>query len=183
VRSFRTTAGFALAVVAGALPVSGREPGGRGGATEPLAVVVYLGRLGNDWADAGWAPRTHSYGPARIDFSNNGGWMLEHVGPLPALGGLLFRIKAPPEFGDFLEVRLDSAEPVKFPSVRPGAAHRKDLGDGWAQVWIPMAELSPGGDPFDVIVLRAAQAVSSAPVLIDHVWLLRSRPPTPPRPR
>lgn len=172
----RAVAAAALVALAVA-PAGARELGPAPVPPEPLAVLVYDGRLGNDWTDAGWAPRILGDGAARVDFSYHGGWMIEHAGSLPAIGGLTFQVKALPDFGDFLEVRLDSAEPVKFPSVRVGRAHRRPLDNGWSEVWISMKELSPAGDPFDVIVFRAALAVATTPVLIDRIWLTRPRSP------
>jgi hypothetical protein len=152
------------------------ESGRRTRPQQQRFVLVYDGRFGNEWEDGGWAPRTFAAGPAAIDFSDYGGWIVSHAGVFEHVGGVVFRIKAPAEFGDFLEVRLDSAEPVRFPTVRPGPMHRRDLDDGWSEVWISMDELSPNGAPFDEIVFRAVRPVSPAPVLLDGIWLTRPMP-------
>ena len=130
--------------------------------TEP----VYDAGLRGKWNDQGWAPRDTVGQTARIDFSNNGGWMLINrvgVGPVSALS---FRVAAPAEYGDFLEVHLGSGgDEEGFVHVlvdkrfaKPGTGTAAK-GQKWLDVRIPMAELNPKGRFFDTLVLRAQKPV------------------------
>ena len=61
-----------------------------------------------------------------------GGLSLRRQQPLQGeYSGLAFRYKAPSEYGDFLEVRLDSADKTVFPRVRIGAQHVVNHQDDW----------------------------------------------------
>ncbi len=144
--------------------------------TPPVAPVpvepVFESGLAEGWKDYGWAPRQLATGgPAQLDLSRHGGWIVAHPGLTGRFGGLVFRLKAPAEYGDFLEVRVDSTGSRVFPRVRPGAEHRTEVGDGWVEVFIPMSELNPAGAPFDRVVLRAFRSVGDTPVLLDRIAL------------
>ncbi|MBI5547373.1 MAG: glycosyl hydrolase [Deltaproteobacteria bacterium] len=133
--------------------------------------AIYDSSLASDWKDYGWAPRKLGLGPASLDLSKYGGWIIARPGLKGRYGGLVFRFKAPSQTGDFLEVRLDTPGPTVFPRVKPGPQHRADLGGGWSEVFIPMAELNPQGQAFDRVVLRAYRALDGGPVQIDKVAL------------
>jgi hypothetical protein len=150
----------------------------------PIAETIYDGTLAPGWKDQGWAPHELGKGPASIDFSKQGGLVLAKplvVGPvkktdagapLPAavpFGGLLFRVKAPEGEAEFLEVRLDTGDATLFPRVKLRAEHKADVGDGWAEVYVPMEELNPESLPFDRLVFRAFRSVPSSRTLIDKV--------------
>ncbi len=154
-----------------------RAPGLRKEPAAPLVEPLYDGGLAKGWADFGWAPRELRAGvPARLDLSQKGGWILAR----PGYGGrplaLRFRFKAPPLFGDFLEVRLDSAGSAVFPRVRVAPRHRADLKDGWSEVWISLRELNPKGAVFDRVVLRAAEDVGSERVEVDGLGFTAGAP-------
>lgn len=153
-------------------------------ATAPVAPVpvetLFEGGLREGWKDYGWAPRQLATGgPAQLDLSRHGGWIVAHPGLSGRFGGLVFRLQAPADWGDFLEVRVDSTGSRVFPRVRPGAAHRTDVGSGWVEVFIPMAELNPAGAPFDRVVLRAFRSVGDTPVLLDRLALTQGDGRTP----
>jgi hypothetical protein len=146
-------------------------------AHRPIAETVYDGALASGWEDAGWSPRDVGHGPASIDFSREGGWMLSKHGLSGVFGGLVLRVKAPPGEAGFLELRLDSRNKTIFPRVRPRADQTADVGDGWSEIFVGIAELDPENAPFDRIVLRAFRDVPSVPpVLIDKVALVMAGP-------
>lgn len=138
-------------------------------ATRPIAETVYDGALKSGWEDSGWSPHDLGHGPASIDFSKQGGWMLTKPELKGKFGGLMFRVKAPVGEAEFLEVRLDSRTKTIFPRVMVRADQKADVGDGWEEVYIPITELDPKSDPFDRIVLRAFRDMSPDRVLIDKV--------------
>jgi hypothetical protein len=127
--------------------------------------------LAPGWNDYGWAPRKISGGPARLNFSSYGGWIIARPELRGAFGGLVFRVRAPSEYGDFLEVRVDSPREEVFPRVKPTAAHRRDLPDGWVEIWIPMEELNPQDARFDRIIIRAYRAIGPREIELDAIAL------------
>lgn len=133
--------------------------------------VVYDGAPGEGWSDYGWAPRELGKGPARLDMSSYGGWIIAHPGLTGRFGALTFHLSAPAAYGDFLEVRLASNRQDLFPRIRVGAQHRVPLADGWSQIVVPLRALNPDGLSFDRIVLRAAKEVGSERVSIDKIGL------------
>lgn len=133
-------------------------------------LVLDDGALGPGWKDLGWAKHTLAAGKsARVDFSGAGGWILAHAEIKPGFAGLLIRLRAPAGFGDFLDVALDSRGGRAFPRVRASAASRVDEPGGWTSLWIPMAALDPGLEPFDRLLLRAVAPVGESPVEIDRI--------------
>jgi hypothetical protein len=137
-----------------------------------LSEVAFAASLGPGWRDWGWAPRELAGGgPARLDLSHHGGWILARPNLSGRFGALAFRFRAPASFGDFLEARVDSGGPTVFPRIALGPAHRTDLEGGWSQVVIPMAELNPGRSAFDRIVIRAVRDVGRETVELDQIGL------------
>ncbi len=153
--------GQPLASSAGALP-----------ATRPIAESVYDGALKAGWEDSGWSPHEIGHGPASIDFSKRGGWMLTKPNLKGRFGGLVLHVKVPPGEAEFLEVRLDSRDKKIFPRVMVRADQKADLADGWEEVYVPIGELDPDDAPFDRIVLRAFRDMPSDRVLIDKIALV-----------
>jgi hypothetical protein len=153
--------GLELASSASALP-----------ATRPIAEHVYDGALAPGWEDSGWSPHELGHGPASIDFSKQGGWMLTKPELKGRFGGLVFRVKVPVGEAEFLEVRLDSRTKNIFPRIMVRADQKAEMADGWEEVYIPIAELDPKNDPFDRIVLRAFRDMPPERVLIDKVALV-----------
>jgi hypothetical protein len=156
--------------VAAAPPDAGAQP------LTPL-VTLFSGGFKADWENYGWADGDlKGPGPAKLDLSNRAGWIiasptLRDSGALRRrFGGVAFRYKAPPDFGDFLEVRL-SLQDSNYEGVKLTAAHLTALPDGWTQVLVPMRELNPHGQPFDRVRIRAHKKVASTPVLIDAIAL------------
>ena len=145
-------------------------------ANRPIAEVVYDGALASGWEDAGWSPHNLGHGPASVDFSHEGGWMLSKPSLAGQFGGLVLHVKAPVGEAEFLEVRLDSRQKTIFPRVKVRADQKADLGDGWSEVFITISELDPDSAPFDRIVLRAFRDIPSSRVLIDKVALVMAGP-------
>src|SRR5438046_1412617 len=104
--------------------------------------------LGSGWRDLGWAPRELPAGrPALLDFSDRAGWILARPGLMGSYGGVLVLYRAPAEFGDFLEVSLNSPRPGEFPRVPVGRLAQPGEG-GFTEILVPMSALDPRGLPF-----------------------------------
>jgi hypothetical protein len=132
---------------------------------------IYASGLKNAWEDWGWADRVISGpGPAKLDFSNYGGWILHHSSQASDFGALVFRMKAPPELGDFLEIKLTS-DVASFEPVSVNSRHVFPEANGWRQVVVPWYELNPYGQPFDGIRLRAYRSLTKNEVLLDSIAL------------
>ena len=104
----------------------------------------------------------------------------------PALCAIVFKMKAPKDFGDFLELRLESDSAGSFETVEITSAHQTPLHDGWVRVLVPMQQLNPYGQPFDRMRFRGKKRLSNEWVLMNEignqsragspspVWLLTS---------
>lgn len=141
-----------------------------------LAEPAYDGGFKPGWKDVGFSEReVKGPGPARVVMADLGSWVMEHEGPLRGTyGGLSLRYLAPGDFGEFLEVRLDSTEDsTTFPRVRVTARHMVAMDGQWTQLLIPTGELNPEGKPFNRIVLRAHKRVGRDWVELDRVGLTR----------
>ncbi len=150
-----------------------RAPGTRTAATPDAGEVIYAGGFKGTWEEHGWAPRRKlDSGAQALDLHGYYGWLLVNPKLTGMYGGLKFRFKAPPEFGDFLEVRVDSSKADLFPRIVIGPQHRSELGDGWSQVFVSMAELNPNLYAFNNVVLRARVALPPpATVELDELAL------------
>src|SRR5262249_17480982 len=137
-----------------------------------VADTLFDAGLQNQWQDYGWAPRELKSGPAKINFAKYGGWIIAKPGLKGRFGGITFRLKMPQGEGEFLEVRLDSAKSAIFPRIKVSPEHRVDLGDGWTEVFIPMAQLNPEGRTFDRVIFRAFREVPADWMLLDKVALV-----------
>jgi hypothetical protein len=136
----------------------------------PLIEVIYDSGLGAKWEDFGWAPRQLERGqPARIDFSDKGGWIIAKRNLAGSFGALQFHVLAPSAWGDFLEVRLDSSGADIFPRIKVGPGDRAELGGGWSEVAISLERLNPQRLAFDRVVFRAYKSVDSNPVSLDKM--------------
>jgi len=122
------------------------------------------------WEDHGWSDRDlRNPGPVKIRLGNNGGWVLHKKGLPVEYGGLTLRYRAPSDFGDFLEVRLDSEGETLFPRIRLSETYVTAREGGWVQVFVPMAELNPDKRPFTQLVLRAHKKVGNDWVELNQV--------------
>jgi hypothetical protein len=137
----------------------------------PIVEMIYDGALGKGWNDYGWAPRELGHGPARLDLSKYGGWIIAHPGLTGSYGALELRIAAPRSYGDFLEIRLESDQQNLYPKILVGDAQRTPMADGWSAIVLPFATLNPDDLPFDRVVLRAAKPIGSERVLVDRIGL------------
>ena len=90
------------------------------------------------------------------------------------------RSKAPKDFGEFLELKLESDGPGSFEAVEIGAAHLTPLPDGWVRVLVPMHLLNPYGQPFDRLRLRGKKRLSKEWVLLDGLGLTAPSKTGPP---
>ena len=133
---------------------------------------IFSGGLKNDWQDYGWTDREiKGPGPARLRFANWGGWIVANKNIPGTFGGVAFKMKAPKEFGEFLELRLESDNAGSFDPVEITSAHVTPLADGWVRVLVPMQQLNPYGQPFDRMRFRGKKRLSSEWVLLDAIGL------------
>jgi hypothetical protein len=156
-----------------------REKGTRVAPAPASVVSIYKGGLQGDWEDHGWGERgkRKAGDPERLDLSQYAGWILVNWKHEGLTGGLSFRVKAPPDWGDFFEVRLDSEKADVFPRVVVGPQHRRDLNNSWSEIFIGMNELNPQFAPFDHLVLRARVDLPKTPyVEVDDIALTEADP-------
>jgi hypothetical protein len=145
-----------------------------------ISETIYDGGLKNSWQASGSAPReSPTNGPARVRFSDNGEWILTKPGLTGDYDGFIFHLKAPAGEGEFLEVGVKSGDAGATHLIKISPDHRRDLGDGWAEVSIPMDQLDPDRSAFDRVVLRAFRPYSTDWVLVDKMGLTKRtvRPP------
>ncbi|MCU0693787.1 MAG: glycoside hydrolase family 44 protein, partial [Polyangiaceae bacterium] len=152
----------------------------QGPSSYEVGEVLFQAGLKNGWQDYGWCPRQLTTGgPAELRFPDWGGWIVARPGLQPgAWSALVFHIKTPAGFGDFLEVRVDSAEQNLFPRLSVTDAHRRALPNGWHEVLLPLTALNPEGLAFDRVVFRAHKRVGADPVLLDHIVFAKGSPLT-----
>jgi len=137
---------------------------------------IFSGGLKNAWEDWGWADRKISGpGPAELDFTNYGGWILHHDSQSGSFGALVFRMKAPKGAGEFLEVKL-SSDVASLDAIKVGPRYQFPGADGWTLVVIPWYELNPYNQPFDGIRFRAFRALSNARLQMDGIALTKPTP-------
>lgn len=142
-----------------------------------VAEPVYDGALKSGWQESGTAVRELAAGaPAKVRFSDSGQWVLAHAGLGGPYGGVLFRVKEPPGEGEFLGVRLGSADGHTFPTVKLKPDHCTDGGKGWTRVFVPMAELDPDGAAFDRVVFLPFRPFGGEWVLFDKIGLAGAAP-------
>lgn len=159
-------------------PLSRANEGRSAGAREESPpseqrVPIYSGGLKGKWQDWGWARRTlEKDQPAKLDLSEYGGWIVRSSEVPSGASAIAFRFKAPPDVGDFLEVRLGDSEERAFPTVKVAAPHRRSLDEGWEEVVVSMRELNPEALPFDRVVLRAHRRLRPEWVLVDDLALV-----------
>jgi hypothetical protein len=142
-----------------------------------VAEVVFDSGLGKGWEDWGWGPRDKGdSGALRVGFAGYGGVIFHHSELDSPYGALVFRFRAPQSFGDFLAVSLKYAREGEqsLPEVTVEPRHIVELDGGWSEVMVPLLALNPGRGPFDRIVIRAREMVSSDWVEIDKVVLTKA---------
>ncbi len=142
-----------------------------------IANVVYDGNLGDGWSDWGWGPHDLKQGaPARVSFDGFGGIILHHDELPSQFGGLSFRFRAPPGYGDFLQVSLQykQVDEEKLPLVPIEPRHIALLDGGWSEVLVPWAALDPDGSPFDRIQISARLSTPPGMVELDHIVLTKA---------
>jgi hypothetical protein len=144
-----------------------------------VAEAIFDAGLANKWQDWGWAPREiGGNGPAKVRFSDHGGWILAKPGLAGTYGGIIFRVKAPPGEPAFLELRVESGTTATFPRVRISQDYGADAGEGWTQVFVPMSALNPDANPFDRIVFWAFRPFPTDWVFLDGIALTSAGAPS-----
>jgi hypothetical protein len=148
-------------------------------ATPVVIEAIYDGGY-KDWGDWGWAKKEVSGpGPAKVNFSNWGGWILVHPDlPMRPFGSLVFRLRQPEGETDVLAVNVIG--PVGAgPEIRITSAnrvHRSGADAGWDDVQIPFEQLNPDGLTFDRVMIRAVKPTKDAWTLIDKIGITRPDP-------
>lgn len=155
-----------------------RPSGTRAVETPAIVEPIYEHGLKGQWQDHGWADHLPKRGEAEVlALSNYGGWILANPRLTGIYGGLVFRFRTSPTWGDFFQVRVDSDKADTFPRVMVGPEHRIDLESGWSEVFISMSELNPTLVPFNRVVIRAAKSISGqGEVEFDHLGLTQGDP-------
>ncbi|MFZ5446253.1 MAG: glycoside hydrolase family 44 protein [Myxococcota bacterium] len=149
-------------------------PGTRIIATPPVVSWLFKGDLQGGWQDHGWAPREPRKAgePMRLLMGSYGGWILANGGFKGTFGGLVFRARSTPRLSDYLQVKLDSELADVFPAVIVRPEHRRELEDGWTEIFISMSELNPQLQPFTYVRFHAFDKLPPpALVEIDQVGL------------
>jgi hypothetical protein len=168
---------LALTLLCSCHRIAGRPHGSRVQVEHAVLWPVFTSATGlaKGCSDDGGAPREVVGGkPAELDLSSYGRWIISMDPPALKLGGLVFLFQAPEEYGDFLEVRLDSTRDEIFPRVRVAPRHRVDLADGWSEVFIPFGELDPRSAAFDRLIFRAALPIGTTRVKLDSIGFTHS---------
>jgi hypothetical protein len=151
---------------------SGTNTGAPAAPSTTIAQEIFAGGLKNDWQDYGWTDReVQGPGPARLRFANWGGWIIANKNVPGTFGGLIFKMKAPKDFGEFLEIRAESDTAGDFEPVEITQAHITPLDGGWVRVLVPMSQLNPYGQPWDRLRLRGKKRLSNEWVLLDGLGL------------
>ncbi|MGA2447219.1 MAG: glycoside hydrolase family 44 protein [Polyangiaceae bacterium] len=155
-------------------------------ATTDAMETVYDGGLKGGWSDWGWAKReVTGPGPAKVDFANWGGWILQN-GTLARhdFGALVFRMKAPS--GDSEAVGVHLLGPGgEGPDIRLTADHFTRLSGvdaGWEEVRVKMSDLNPQSGPFDRIVIHGVRPCKDEWTLLDRIRLTAGEAGDPSRP-
>jgi hypothetical protein len=153
-------------------------------ATDVLAgaEVIFDGVPRGGWLESGSAVRDPGAGPASVHFGASSDWTLSHPGLSGTFGGVTFRVREPAGEAEFLAVQLASSDGRPFPVVKVSPDHRTELGDGWTQVVVPLAQLDPKELPFDRVVFRPFRAIGLDAVQFDHIGLTPASAPAAPHP-
>ena len=172
---------FCTVATLGCRSVTAEPSKGKAGATRPATFVVaeaiYDGALKPGWQDWGWGNHDLSSGPAKLNLSQYGGWILHHDALSTRFGALVFRLRASDSNPSFLEVRLANGNgDQSFPPVDMGPERARPLQDGWQEIYVPWSELNPSAAAFDRVTIRAKKSTSADAVLFDKVVLTRFDP-------
>ncbi len=174
-----TCLGFAAALFCPSRPAWSQADGGSrtGTAKKPgpakIVEPIYQGGRKGGWQDWGWSKHDdRPNGPARVDLSNWGGWILARPGLSGEYGALVFRYRAPAGHGDFLDLHVESGN-QKGPNVRftAGGPYVTPAGDGWMEANVPLSVLNPAGIGWDRIVFFVTKSVSKDWVEFDQLAL------------
>ncbi|MBX7096498.1 MAG: glycoside hydrolase family 44 protein [Myxococcaceae bacterium] len=128
---------------------------------------LYTGALKNGWLDFGWSPRELGKGPATVDLSEFGGWILGKQTSGTHFGGLRFKVSA--LYAEGVEVRLDGKS--KFPRVSLDQLTPISEVRGFREYFIPMAALNPKAVDFEQLVFQGKRKGAFKGVQLDDVGL------------
>ncbi|MBS1152674.1 MAG: glycosyl hydrolase, partial [Myxococcaceae bacterium] len=142
---------FALRGLFCVMLVACREPS-HAAESKPVAAevakvteLIYSGKLHNGWLDYGWSPREIDRGPAKVDLSNYGGWILGKPGKKQGYGGLRFKVRTVDAVD--LEIRVEGHG--SFPKVALVNFEPIAEANGWREYFLPMPMLNPRGVDFE----------------------------------
>jgi hypothetical protein len=179
---WRGTTGVTLGVLLACSGCPTSTPKGPDGASQASTIsdaleggeIIYSGGDHGDWHESGSAVHeSASAGPARVHFGNSGEWIFTRTGLSGRFDAVAFRVREPDGEGEFLQVYLGSGDGRSFPRVKLRPEHRTEIGDGWTQVIVPMAELNPKAGPFDRVTLATFRPFGTDLVLFDRVGLAK----------
>lgn len=185
-RPLRSAAPLVAFALAAALTVPACRRSGQASAADapferPANVVVaepiYDSGRKPTWNDWGWSKHADvPNGPARIELSGWGGWILARPNLTGIWGALVFRYKPPAGFGESLAVHLVSPDRGDLPHVTVRAPWAKAEADGWFDVYIPMSRLNPGMVDVDRIIFSTTRNVPAGWVEFDRIGLTAPAP-------
>jgi hypothetical protein len=146
------------------------EPSSTAEAPVQQTVAAYDGTFGEGWENYGWtATIPDAPGPASLDLSGYGGWILASPGLTGTYSALTIRLAADPGLPQgFLKVGVGNGVDSGFPEVEP-----QFIADGTGLVaTIPMSELLGGYLNFDRIVMAATTGFDPGTVILVESVLL-----------
>ncbi len=148
-------------------PSHAAEPKATGTAAPRVIEVLYSGQLQNGWLDYGWSPRTVGTGPAQVDLTNYGGWILGKPGKKQGFGGLRFKVGSA-DAAD-LEIRIEGQG--SFPKLALVSFEPISEAGGWREYFLPMGMLNPRGSDFEQVVFQGKRKGKFEGARIDQVGL------------
>ncbi len=143
------------------------EPTVPAAAPAKVIEVLYSGKLQSSWLDYGWSPRELGKGPAKVDLSNFGGWILGKPGKKEGFGGLRFKVRSA-DAAD-LEVRVEGQG--SFPRVALASVEPVSEANGWREYFLPILLLNPRGVDFEQVVFQGKRKGNFEGALIDEIGL------------
>ncbi len=126
-------------------------------ASSSAGSLIYQGGLQNGWNDYGWSA-VREIGPlvAKVDLGNWQGWILDRNAKPITATSLVFRFRTSQPLGSFLRLglipvgQIDVVNEVDIPDTPAGP-------DGFRTATVPIAELAPGGEFFQLRIRPSRQ--------------------------
>lgn len=129
--------------------------------------VLYQGKFENGWMDYGWSPREVNKGPARVDLTHYGGWILGKPGKKQGFGGLRFKVRTAD--APDLEIRIEGQG--SFPKLQLTQLEPVGEAGGWSEYFVPMVMLNPRAADFEQVVFQGKRKGKFEGAQIDAVGL------------